>query len=319
MYIFDNVEKSGATMKILITGGTGFIGRQLVNALSADNDITILTRSAGKAHLELGRQHRLLGNLSALSSLDGFDAVINLAGEPIADKRWTLEQKQKICHSRWDITARLSQLFNASQHPPSVFISGSAIGIYGNHDDHTLIDETFDLAQHNDASHTDFAHRVCTRWEALALEAANSTRVCIVRIGLVLGLNGGALKKMLLPFKMGGGGIIGSGKQGMSWIHQADLVGLILFLLHNDKCSGIFNGTAPNPVSNKDFTKALGKALHRPTFLPMPAMALNIALGELSQLLLEGQYVYPNRALEAGYQFTYPQLSEALAALMQNQ
>ncbi len=303
-------------MKILITGGTGFIGRQLVNALSPNNELTLLTRSAGKAHLKLGKQHKLLGNLSALNSLDTFDAVINLAGEPIADKRWTLAHKQVICHSRWDITARLSQLFKASQHPPSVFISGSAIGIYGAHDKNQPIDEQFNLVHFHDTDNKEkFTHSVCSRWEELALEAEPFTRVCIIRIGIVLGLSGGAIKKMLLPFKLGLGGVIGSGEQGMSWIHQQDLIGLILYLLDNPQCQGIYNATAPNPVSNKEFTKSLGQAVHRPTFLPTPTTMLNIALGELSELLTEGQYIYPKRLQEAGYQFKYPYLDMAFSEL----
>ncbi len=303
-------------MKILITGGTGFIGRQLVNALSPDNELTLLTRSAGKAHLELGNHHKLLGNLGALNSLDAYDTVINLAGEPIADKRWTLSHKQIICHSRWDITARLSQLFKASSNPPSVFISGSAIGIYGDHNKNQAIDEQFNLAHFHDTDDKEkFPHSVCSRWEELALEAEPYTRVCIIRIGIVLGLSGGAIKKMLLPFKLGLGGVIGSGEQGMSWIHQQDLISLILFLLNNPQCRGIYNATAPNPVSNRQFTESLGKALHRPTLLPTPSTMLNIALGELSELLIEGQYVYPKRLQEAGYSFKYPELDMAFDEL----
>ncbi|MCG9696316.1 TIGR01777 family oxidoreductase [Shewanella sp. Isolate11] len=303
-------------MKILITGGTGFIGRQLVKALSPANELTLLTRSAGKAHLELGQQHKLLGNLSALNSLDAFDAVINLAGEPIADKRWSLAHKQVICYSRWDITARLSQLFKASKNPPSVFISGSAIGIYGNHDSQTPLDEHFNLAHFHDTDDKEkFPHSVCSRWEELALEAEPYTRVCIIRIGLVLGLNGGAMKKMLLPFKLGVGGIVGSGEQGMSWVHQQDLIQIILFLLENTQCQGIYNATAPHPVSNKKFTQSLGKVLNRPTLLPIPASVLSIALGELSELLLEGQYVYPKRLQAAGYQFKFTDLDNAFNEL----
>ncbi|GIU46302.1 epimerase [Shewanella colwelliana] len=305
-------------MKILITGGTGFIGKQLVQVLSADNELTLLTRSAGKAHLELGNHHRFLGNLGALTSLDGFDVVINLAGEPIADKRWSLEQKQKICDSRWDITARLTDLFHASENPPHLFISGSAIGIYGDNAQSEPVDESFNLAHFDNTDANEmFPHSVCSRWEELALAAADKTRVCIIRIGLVLGCEGGALKKMLLPFKLGGGGIIGSGEQGMSWIHQQDLISMIIHLMTHPECQGIYNGTAPAPVSNKQFTQSLGQALHRPTFLPMPASVLNIALGEMSQLLTQGQYVYPKRILASGFEFSYPTLDEALAGLLQ--
>ncbi|WP_428611795.1 TIGR01777 family oxidoreductase [Shewanella sp.] len=303
-------------MRILITGGTGFIGKALVKALETEHELTLLTRSAGKAHLALGNQHKLLGNLGALSNLDGFDAVINLAGEPIADKRWSLEQKQKICDSRWDITSRLAKLFEASKTPPKVFISGSAIGIYGDHDKQVHLNESFDLAHFKDTGNDEkFPHSVCAKWEELALECQGITRVCVIRIGLVLGLNGGALKKMLLPFKLGAGGVVGSGQQGMSWIHRDDLVALILFLLSHSECEGIYNATAPNPVSNREFTNALGTALSRPTLIPMPGVVLNLALGEMSQLLLEGQYVYPDRLTQAGFSFRFTHLNEALSNL----
>ena len=303
-------------MRILITGGTGFIGKALVKALETEHELTLLTRSAGKAHLTIGKQHKLLGNLGALSSLDGFDAVINLAGEPIADKRWSLEQKQKICDSRWDITSRLAKLIAASKTPPKVFISGSAIGIYGDHDRQVHLDESFDLAHFKDTGKDEkFPHSVCAKWEELAIECQGLTRVCIIRIGLVLGLNGGALKKMLLPFKLGAGGVVGSGQQGMSWIHRDDLIAIILFLLNNEQCQGIYNATAPNPVSNREFTNALGTALSRPTLVPMPGLLLNLALGEMSQLLLEGQYVYPDKLTQAGFSFRFPHLNEALSNL----
>ncbi|TVP15335.1 TIGR01777 family oxidoreductase [Shewanella sp. KCT] len=303
-------------MRILITGGTGFIGKALVKALEGEHQLTLLTRSAGKAHLTLGNQHKLLGNLGALANLDGFDAVINLAGEPIADKRWSLEVKQKICDSRWDTTARLAKLFEASKTPPKVFISGSAIGIYGDHDKQVHLDESFDLAHFKDTGREEkFPHSVCAKWEELALQCQGLTRVCVIRIGLVLGLNGGALKKMLLPFKLGAGGVVGSGKQGMSWIHREDLIAIILFLLNNEQCQGIYNATAPNPVSNREFTNSLGTALSRPTLLPMPASVLSLALGEMSQLLLEGQYVYPDRLTQAGFSFHYTHLDDALTNL----
>ncbi|WP_076414731.1 TIGR01777 family oxidoreductase [Shewanella sp. UCD-KL12] len=300
-------------MKILITGATGFIGHQLVRALSHENKLTILTRSPASAHHQLGAEHQYLASLSSLSNFNEFDAVINLAGEPIANKRWSDKQKQKICNSRWDLTSRIAELINASQQPPSVFISSSAIGIYGAQDT-SPIDESYIFSSTDKSS---FPFRVCSRWEELALQAASpNTRVCILRTGLVLGLSGGALAKMLLPFKIALGGPIGNGQQGMSWIHQDDHIGLMLFLLASPACSGIFNATAPHPVSNYRYSKLLGKSLSRPALMPMPATLLKLILGEMSELLTQGQYVIPQRALEAGYQFKYPQLEGAFAALL---
>lgn len=305
-------------MKILITGATGFIGKQLVRALSHENKLTILTRSPAKAHHQLGAEHQYLANLTSLSDLNEFDAVVNLAGEPIAGKRWSERQRKLICESRWSITSRLVELIKNSEIPPKVFISSSAIGIYGKQDS-TLIDESFVISTSNESLDltNDFPLSVCSRWENLALAAqSDTTRVCIIRTGLVLGLSGGALAKMLLPFKLGLGGPIGHGQQGMSWIHQEDQVGLIHFLIENSHCVGIFNATAPTPVSNEQFSKRLGQALSRPAFIPMPAAVLKLVLGDMSELLTEGQYILPTRALEAGYHFKFTKLNKAFEALL---
>ncbi|QYJ80056.1 TIGR01777 family oxidoreductase [Shewanella acanthi] len=290
-------------MKILITGASGFIGSRLVEALNENHELTLLTRQPGKTRQQLGGQHHYLASLDGLEDLNDIDAVINLAGEPIVAKRWSEQQKQRICESRWNITAKLSQLILASNRAPRVFISGSAIGYYGRQgQDH--IDESASF-------HNEFSHEVCQKWEQLALDSALNTRVCIVRTGIVLG-QGGALAKMLPPFKLGAGGPIGDGKQGMSWIHIKDMVRLIEYLLTHETCQGIFNATAPNPVSNAEFSKTLGKVLHRPAVLPAPAFALKLMLGEMAELLIEGQYVLPKRALDAGFNFEFTELETAL-------
>ncbi|MCK8043988.1 TIGR01777 family oxidoreductase [Shewanella sp. 1CM18E] len=299
-------------MKILLTGASGFIGTQLVSALK-QHQLTILSRDPQRSANKLGSQHQYLGTLSSLSDLNDFDAIINLAGEPIAGKRWSDSQKQAICQSRWTITAKLTELIKQSDTPPHSFISGSAIGYYG---DQKLqpIDESFEVNQHTQA---EFAHQVCKRWEDEALKAqSEQTRVCIVRIGLVLGKQGGALAKMLPAFKLGLGGPIADGQQGMSWIHQTDMVRLLVHLTENNSCKGVFNGTAPNPVSNKSFTKALGKAVNRPACIPAPAFGLKLALGEMSTLLIEGQYVTPKHALAAGFEFQYTELDDALTQIL---
>ncbi|NRD73640.1 TIGR01777 family protein [Shewanella sp. VB17] len=302
-------------MKILITGGNGFIGHQVVKALESHHQLCILSRSPAQAREKLGTQHHYKNSLHDLSHLNDFDAVINLAGEPIANKRWSAHQKNTICQTRWQLTDRLSELIKLSQTPPSIFINASAIGIYGNIAEQR-VDETLTLQEPNGTE--DFPHLVCKQWEELALNASSEhTRVCVIRIGLVLGLSGGALPKMLPAFKLGLGGTIASGKQGMSWIHQEDVIALIDFLINNDTCSGIFNATAPHPVSNQEFSNTLASVLSRPSLLPMPAIILNILLGEMAQLLTQGQYVMPTRLIDAGYTFKYPQLSYALADILE--
>ncbi|ACJ28700.1 Nucleoside-diphosphate sugar epimerase, putative [Shewanella piezotolerans WP3] len=298
-------------MKILITGASGFVGSQLVKHLS-EHKLTILTRAPERTAAKLGAAHHYLSDLDCLANLDGFDVVINLAGEPIAGKRWSERQKQAICQSRWQITAKIATLIKVSRNPPSTFISASAVGFYGRqHEQH--IDERFQLSKE---SQNEFTHKVCAQWEQAAQNAvSNATRVCIVRIGLVLGANGGALAKMLPAFKLGLGGPIANGKQGMSWIHQTDLIRLIEFMMSNEHCSGIYNGCAPTPISNQMFTDAMGKALKRPTFIPAPAFALKLALGEMSTLLIDGQYVVPQKALADGFEFRYTNIDDAFSEI----
>ncbi|MGI1945174.1 TIGR01777 family oxidoreductase [Shewanella glacialipiscicola] len=291
-------------MNILITGASGFIGRQLVERLAPHHQLTLVTRSVSQTQKVLGHQHHYLTSLDELSHLNHIDAIVNLAGEPIVAKRWSKAQKQRICDSRWDITAKLTQLIKQSANPPKVMVSGSAVGYYGRHDDQ-LLDET-------SAAHAEFSHDICQKWEKAAQEASSEqTRVCIIRTGIVLG-KGGALDKMLPPFKLGLGGPIGHGRQGMSWIHVSDLVSLIQFLLTQEHCQGVFNATAPHPVSNAVFAKALGKALNRPALITTPPLALQLAMGEMSQLLTEGQFVIPKHALEAGFKFQFNELEPAL-------
>ncbi|RYV01872.1 TIGR01777 family protein [Shewanella sp. OPT22] len=291
-------------MKILITGGTGFIGQQLVPLLSTQHKITVLSRDTKKAIDVLGEIPRIINTLDEFNHLDHFDVIINLAGEPIVGKRWTEQQKQQLCQSRWEITSKLSQLISKSEKPPACFISASAIGYYGTQSS-SPVDES---ARPNN----EFIHQLCQEWERLALlSQSESTRVCIIRIGIVLDANGGALSKMLPPFKLGLGGPIASGKQGMSWIHLRDLIRVIQYLISESTCKGCFNATAPNPVSNLVFSKALAKHLKRPAILPMPSLVLNLAMGEMSKLLTEGQFVIPQRLIDTGFEFNYPTIDRA--------
>lgn len=291
-------------MRILLTGGTGLIGSALLKHWQNEHQLTVLTRTMrpGSSAVQY---------ITDLAKVDfnQLDAVINLAGEPIADKRWTDAQKDRICQSRWQLTEQLVQHIRAASTPPAVLISGSAIGFYGRQGEQEISEEY-------QAFFPEFSHDICARWENLAWQANSpQTRVCLIRTGVVLAANGGALKKMLPPFKLGLGGKIGSGDQYMSWIHLDDMVALIDFLLHNDQISGAVNATAPKPVTNAVFSTELAKRLKRPTLLPMPAPVLKLLFGEMSDILLYGQRVIPKKLLDAGFQFRYPNLQLALAAL----
>ena len=299
-------------MKILITGATGFIGQSLVNLLRTDHELLLVSRQPKLAAKQLAVDNSKVIQLEQLNSLDGVDAIINLAGESLAAKRWSVGQKRRISESRWLITEALLTKLKNSPPAPRIWINASAIGFYGAQGSEP-IDESFI------PSHHDFPNRVCAHWEELAQQASSlGCRVCIMRIGLVLGTQGGALAKMLPAYWCGLGGPLGSGKQMMSWITRTDLVYAIRFVLENSQCSGIYNATAPEAVSNVNFSKTLAKALHRPHVLQTPAWALKLLLGEMADLLLNGQNVQPARLLDAGFQFRYPTLPEALQHIFED-
>lgn len=292
-------------MKILITGGTGLIGSNLIPLLRP-NDIAVYTRNVAMAEQILGHKIHYLSSLAHLSDLNDYQVVINLAGEPIVGKKWTADQKHEIEQSRWSITERIVDLIRSSDHPPELLISGSAIGYYGPQDD-KIIDESF--ADPSD----DFGHQLCERWEQLARKAESpKTRVCIVRTGVVLTKRGGALDKMLTPFRFGLGGPIGRGDQYFSWIHLEDMLRGLVHLIVNPDCRGTYNFTGPIPVTNYQFSHALARALKRPCFFKLPESVLRFTMGESADLLLYGQRVIPKRLLESGYNFIYPDINTAL-------
>lgn len=295
-------------MKILITGATGLIGRALIAQWQDQHQLHILSRNAAKARQILAIDASYYQSVDDID-VNQFDAVVNLAGEPIADKRWTESQKQKICQSRWQLTEALAEKIQHCTTPPKVLINGSAIGFYGRQGSQVVTEE-------HSSFYPEFSHDICARWENLAQRAASEhTRVCLLRTGIVLSSKGGALSKMLPLFKLGLGGPIGDGQHMMSWIHLDDMVRLIDFLLHRDDLSGPFNATAPRPVSNKQFSQLLAERFGKKAPLTVPAFMLRLAFGEMSDLLLFGQNVQPKRLLDSGFQFHYPQLKEALNAL----
>ncbi len=296
-------------MHILITGGTGLIGRQLCTALLAEGHaLTVLSRNPGSVPAKCG------AGVTAMASLDEwqpdrhFDAVINLAGEPIADARWTAQRKQALWDSRVTLTENLVRHIAAATRKPGVLLSGSAIGYYGDRGD-TPLDE-------NAAAGADFPARLCKSWEAAALAAeASGVRACLLRTGLVLSRRGGLLGRMRLPFRLGLGARLGNGEQWMSWIHMDDYVAIVLRLLHDEQAGGPYNLTAPQPATNRQFTATLARVLHRPAPFVFPAWFLKFVMGERACLLLEGQKVLPQKIGSAGYRFAFARLAEALQDL----
>ncbi|KJG55613.1 epimerase [Photobacterium kishitanii] len=294
-------------MNILVTGATGLIGKALLPHLNHDA-ITVLSRNPTRAYQSLGHHIHAIDSLDNLENLDQFDVVINLAGEPIMGKRWSDNQKSIIQHSRWDLTQQLVDKINNGTNPPHTFISGSAVGIYGDNQDKS-IDETTPITVNDN----DFSQQVCLRWEQIALQAQSTqTRVCILRTGIVLTKQGGALAKMLLPYQLGLGGKIGAGNQYFPWIHLHDMIKGILFVLNHADAQGVFNFTAPTPVTNKTFSQTLATTLKRPHFLCTPAWVLKLGLGESSQLLLDSQRALPNKLLAEGFHFSFPSIEQAL-------
>ncbi|BBL71409.1 TIGR01777 family oxidoreductase [Methylogaea oryzae] len=295
-------------MDILLTGGTGFIGRSLcTQLLQQGHNLTLLSRSPAKTPALFDRPVQTVAALRDLTPDRHFHAVVNLAGEPIMDARWTAKRKQALLDSRVGITRQLLDFMARAERKPAVLLSGSAIGWYGDQGDKPLNETaTTDAA--------DFGHSLCRQWEQAALEAeALGVRVCLLRTGLVIGKNGGFLARMLPAFRLGLGARLGHGRQWMSWIHLDDHVAMTCKLLDDAALSGPFNLTAPHPVTNAEFTQTLAAALHRPALLPLPAWPLKLAMGEMAELLLGGQRVLPERLLQAGYRFKFPTLDLALS------
>jgi uncharacterized protein (TIGR01777 family) len=295
-------------MKILITGGTGLIGRTLCRALlDAGHQLTVLSRKPESVKGKCGDAVDSISSLSQWNEKRIFDAVINLAGEPIVDARWTELRKKALWDSRVTLTEELVERIRLANHKPAVLLSGSAIGYYGDRGDQ-LLDESSDPAN-------DFAAKLCQAWEAAAQDAADlGVRVCLLRTGLVLSSRGGLLGRMSLPFKLGLGARLGEGGQWMSWIHLDDYVAIVISLLASAEIDGPVNMTAPEPVTNGDFTAKLARALHRPALFAAPRCVLKFMLGERADMLLGGQRVLPAKLVARGFRFAFPDIACALRA-----
>jgi len=306
-------------MRIVIAGGTGFLGRPLSAALVADgHDLVFLIRGssppAGQSGATGARTRAVTWTPGGdagpwAAEIDGAGAVINLAGESIAAKRWTAAQKRRILDSRLQATRSLVAAVRGAAAAPPVFVSGSAVGYYG-----PLGDE---IATEERPAGSDFLAQVCVQWESEARRAASDrTRVVCIRTGIVLDADGGALPHMLPPFRFGVGGPVGSGRQYWPWIHREDWIALVRWVIQTPAAEGAINATAPTPVTNADFARALGRALHRPAFMPAPGFALRLLLGDMADgLLLSGQRATPSKAERLGFHFRYPRVDDALGAI----
>ncbi|REK75675.1 TIGR01777 family oxidoreductase [Paenibacillus paeoniae] len=297
-------------MRVAIAGGSGFIGKALTNALLKRGDeVWIITR--GKQAQSSSPESRLTTVSWAQlqqepGKLEGIDAIVNLAGESI-NQRWNAAAKDRVLHSRQWAAAQVAELVNALEHKPSVVINASGISAYG-----ISATEVFD--EDSPMAVTDFLSEVVREWEAAA-DTIPAKRLVKLRIGVVLDSKDGAFPLMLLPYRLFAGGRVGSGKQGLSWIHIEDMVGLILHCLDNDSIQGPVNGSAPEPVTNDKFGRAVSRAFRRPHWFPVPALMMRLLFGEMSTLLLDGQLAKPKRALETGYSFRYPTVDSAMRQL----
>ncbi|WP_071517362.1 TIGR01777 family oxidoreductase [Geitlerinema sp. PCC 9228] len=307
-------------MKIAITGATGFVGSRLVQKLHQQgHSLLVFTRSSQKAKRMFPPS--AFANLEVVTytptqsgewqnALSGCDGVVNLAGTPIADERWTSQRQQSILDSRQLGTQKIVEAMANANPQPAVLVNPSAVGYYG-----TSETDTFDETS---SPGNDFLAQVCQKWEAAAEEVKNhGTRLVIFRFGIVVG-PGGAVEKMLLPFKLFMGGPLGEGNQWFSWIHREDLVDFIIRALQDPQVAGTFNATTPNPVRMKELCQVLGEVMHRPSWLPVPSFALELLLGDAAKVVLEGQKVLPKRTQEAGFEYQYPDIQSALKATLES-
>ena len=298
-------------MKTLITGATGFVGHQLAQKIP---EAIVAGRSIEKLNKRFGSKREARewdgSETAGTNLLEGIDTVYHLAGESIFHGRWSAAKKERIRASRVENTRNLVEMISKITNGPKTLICSSAVGYYGSRGDEKLTEQS--------TSGSDFLAQVCTDWEKEALKAEEyGVRVVLIRTGVVLGADGGALAQMLLPFKMGVGGRLGSGRQFMPWIHINDLINIMLYAKENVSFRGAINAVAPDPIRNSDFTRALAKALHRPAILPAPGFALKLLLGEFATVLLGSQCAIPEVLQQAGYEYAYPEIKTALESLVQ--
>lgn len=306
--VYASTQSSRISSNVLITGGTGFIGRLLCQHLVAKGyRLWVLSRSPKAAQKSLGSGVIAVSTLEEVADVN-FWGIVNLAGKPMAESRWNARVKQQLRESRIGLTNQLFDWCKRRQSFPLVMISSSAIGVYGDCGNH-LLTEASNVGR-------DFAARLCMDWELAARKFEPHARVCLIRTGIVLDKGGGALGQMVPAFSLGLGGVMGSGKHFMSWIHRRDLVRLLICCLEDSALKGPINATAPGACTNREFTSILAACLERPAFLPMPVWLLRLLFGEIADaLLLASQRVMPERILQSGFRYEYPELKQALEAI----
>lgn len=311
MSLIDFEIYQSSQKKILLTGGTGFIGKRLVQALlTLNHKVTLLSRNVSTGLKEIKDKVTIITDFSKIDDNSEFDVIINLAGEPLAQGRWNKERKEAFIESRLVVTSNICELIKRLKYKPEVLINGSAIGYYGPHKD--------DVLDENGSVVDCFSHELCRKWEEQALKAETSdTRVCLLRIGIVLGQDGGPLAELRLPFEYGVSMQISNGQQWMSWIHRDDLIGMILHIINKLDMSGVVNGTAPNPVTNKEFSDTLSLYLKTFIRISVPGWLLSLVVGELAdEILITGQRVIPAKIQDSGFIFNYPELDAAFEELI---
>jgi len=300
--------------KIVISGATGFLGKLIVSAISSKGyAICVLSRNSQKARKILGEKYQYVNwngekSNELQAAINGSKAVIHLAGANVAGARWSVSYKNEIMESRIQGTSAIAHSISCAVSPPEVWFSASAIGYYGNEGD--------EIKRENSPSNTDFLATVCKEWELATSPAENYCRVVRGRIGVVLDKHEGALAKMLIPFRLGVGGRLGSGRQWLSWVHTADVVGMILWAIENNSVQGAMNIVSPNPLQMKEFANVLGKVLGRPSWFPVPEFILKLVLGEQAWIVITGQRVEPEVAQRLGYNFQFNKLNDALKNLL---
>ena len=297
-------------MNVLITGGSGFIGRALCARLAAGGHrLIVLSRRPAKARPLLPADTRVVASLDEIDDDEALDGIVNLAGEKLFSGRWTAPRKDRLLASRVETTAAVIALARRLRRTPEVLVSGSAVGFYGDAGD-------AELTEYSSARRKDFGYRLCDAWEQRARDALSlGMRLCVIRTGIVLGRDGGMLAKLWPVYRLGLGARLGKGSQWLSWIHIEDMVTILERALETPGVDGVFNATAPNPVTQRGFHRALAAAAHRPAPWVAPAPLLKLMLGELSDMLLGGQRVYPRRLEDQGFVFRFPRLEDALADL----
>lgn len=297
-------------MKILVTGGSGFIGQHLCRRLAAHgHELIVLSRRPRRRARLLPEDTRIIDTLDAITNDEKIDGIVNLAGESLFSGRWTDRRKKTLFDSRVGVTQALVGLVARLERKPAVLVSGSAVGFYGNA-------ENAELTEDSPARKRDFGYLLCDAWEQAARPVSRQgVRLCLIRTGIVLGRDGGMLGKLWPLYRAGLGAMIGDGHQWLSWIHIDDMVAILVRALETPGIEGVFNATAPTPVSQREFHQTLAKQVKRPAFLKVPSVALKLGLGEMSDMLLGGQRVYPRRLEQQGFVFRYPDLETALSHL----